>query len=89
MPEEVSTFARTELWDERANCSSEARNSSRRDLTEERLEFAVRQFDWIEVGQVFGQVAQRRVRFLNRLANGGPHVDGGSYPHGARHSRGD
>src|SRR6476620_10392559 len=75
MPEIVGTFARTELWDERANCSSEARNSSRRDLTEERLEFAVRQFDWIEVGRVFRQVAQRRVRFLNRLANGGPHVD--------------
>src|ERR1700720_3869109 len=72
MPEIVGTFARTELWDERANCSSEARNSSRRDLTEERLEFAVRQFDWIEVGRVFRQVAQRRVRFLNRLANGGP-----------------
>ena len=67
MPEIVGTFARTELWDERANCSSEARNSSRRDLTEERLEFAVRQFDWIEVGRVFRQVAQRRVRFLNRL----------------------
>src|SRR6476659_10016103 len=75
MPEIVGTFARTELWDERANCSSEARNSSRRDLTEERLEFAVRQFDWIEVGRVFRQVAQRRVRFLNRLANGRPHVD--------------
>src|SRR5207344_584611 len=75
MPEIVGTFARTELWDERANCSGEARNSSRRDLAEERLEFAVRQFDWIEVGRVFRQVAQRRVRFLNRLANGGPHVD--------------
>src|SRR5260370_41023439 len=74
MPEIVGTFARTELWDERANCSSEARNSSRRDLTEERLEFAVRQFDWIEVGRVFRQVAQRRVRFLNGLANGGPHA---------------
>ena len=66
MPEIVGTFARTELWDERANCSSEARNSSRRDLTEERLEFAVRQFDWIEVGRVFrkrtGRHAQLRVR---------------------------
>ena len=27
-----------------------------RRLTEERLEFAVRQFDWIEVGRVFRQV---------------------------------
>src|SRR6476661_10206 len=80
MPEIVGTFARTELLDERANCSSEARNSSRRDLTEERLEFAVRQFDWIEVGRVFRQVAQRRVRFLNRLANGGPPCGRGSYP---------
>src|SRR6476646_2099763 len=75
MPEIVGTFARTELWDERANCSSEARNRSRRDLAEECLEFAVRQFDWIEVGRVFRQVAQRRVRFLDRLTNGGPHVD--------------
>src|SRR6202035_310965 len=41
----------------------------------DRLEFAIRQFDWIEVGRVFRQVAQRRMRFLNRLANGGPHVD--------------
>src|SRR6202795_674871 len=75
MPEIVGAFARTELRDEGANCSGEARNSSRRDLTEERLEFAVRQFDWIEVGRVFRQVAQRRVRFLNRLAYGGPQVD--------------
>src|SRR5258706_14496130 len=81
MPEIVGTFARTELWDERANCSSEARNSSRRDLTEERLEFAVRQFDWIEVGRVFRQVAQRRVRFLNRLAYGGPQVDATVFHH--------
>src|SRR6202795_3787381 len=75
MPEIVGAFARTELRDEGANCSGEARNSSRRDLTKERLEFAVRQFDWIEVGRVFRQVAQRRVRFLNRLAYGGPQVD--------------
>ena len=68
MPEIVGTFARTELWDERANCSSEARNSSRRDLTEERLEFAVRQFDWIEVGRVFRQVAQRRRVFTPATA---------------------
>ena len=57
MPEIVGAFARTELRDEGANCSGEARNGSGRDLTEERLEFAVRQFDWIEVGRVFRQVA--------------------------------
>ena len=29
----------------------------------------------IEVGRVFRQVAQRRMRFLNRQTDGGPHVD--------------
>jgi len=57
MPEIVGAFARTEFRDEGANCPGEARNGSGRDLTEERLEFAVRQFDWIEVGRVFRQVA--------------------------------
>ena len=75
MPEVVSTFARTDPWDERANCSGEARNSSRRDLAEECLEFAVRQLDRIEVGRVFRQVAQRRMRFIDRQTDGGPHVD--------------
>ena len=40
----------------------------------------VRQFDWIEVGRVFRQVAQRRVRFLNRLANWWAPCGRGSYP---------
>src|SRR6478736_3318181 len=75
MAEIVSAFARTEPWDERANCSSEAGNSSRRDLTEEGLEFAVRQFDWIEVRRVFRQVAQRRMRFIDCYTDGGAHVD--------------
>src|ERR1700693_1482378 len=75
MPEIVGAFARTELRDEGANCSGEARNGSGRDLTEERLEFAVRQFDWIEVGRVFRQGAERRMCVLNRFPNGGPHMD--------------
>ena len=58
MPEIVGAFARTELRDEGANCSGEARNGSGRDLTEERLEFAVWQLDRVEVGRVFRQVAQ-------------------------------
>jgi len=75
MPEIISTFARTDPWDKRANGSREAPNGSRGDLTQERLEFAVRQFDWIKVGRVFWQISQRRMRFLDRLANGGSHVD--------------
>ena len=58
MPEIVGTFARTDRWDERANCSIEAGNSSRCDGAEEHLEFAVRQLDRIEVG---GVCVQRRL----------------------------
>ena len=50
MPEIVGTFLRTEPWDERANCSIEARNSSRRNLAQECLEFAVRHLDRVEIG---------------------------------------
>src|SRR6266699_3184871 len=75
MPEIVGTFVRTELRDERANCSIEARNSSRRHLAHECLEFAVRHLDWVEVGGVLRQVANCRPRFLNRLPNADNHVD--------------
>src|ERR1700736_2104746 len=75
MTEIVGTFVRAELWDERANCSREARNSSGCGLAEERLEFAVRHLDRIEVRRVFRQVAHCRPRLLNRLPNGGSHVD--------------
>src|SRR5271163_3003583 len=58
MPEIIGTFLRTEQWDERANCSIEAWDSSRRNLAQECLEFAVRHFDRIEIGRVFRQVAR-------------------------------
>ena len=75
MCEIVGAFLRAELWDERANCARERRDRSSRDLAEERLEFAVRQLDRIEVRRVFRQVAQARPRFLNCFSNGGSHVN--------------
>src|SRR3954452_20735856 len=75
MPEIVGTFLRTEQWDERANCSIEARNSSCRNLAQECLEFAVRQLDRVEIGRVFRQVAKCRPRFLDRLPNARPQMD--------------
>ena len=78
MPEIVGTFARTSCGtNERI---ARVRRNSSRATYGGTLEFAVRQFDWIEVGRVFRQVAQRRVRFLNRLANGGL-CGRGSYHH--------
>src|SRR6267142_1658281 len=75
MAEIIGTFVRAEFWDERANCSRESRNSSRRNLAEECLEFAVRQLNGIEVRRVFRQVTQCRPRPLDRLTNGGSQVD--------------
>jgi len=75
MGEIVGTFLRTELRDERANCSIEAGNSSCRNFAQECLEFAVRHLDRVEVGRVFRQVAKCRPRFLDRLPNAGPQMD--------------
>jgi len=70
MSEIVGAFARAELWDERANCASEVRHGSRRDLAQECLEFAVRQLDRIKVRRVFRKIPQARLRLLNRFPYG-------------------
>src|SRR3954452_3384888 len=75
MPEIVGTFLWTKLRDERADCSIEGRNSSRCNLAQECLEFAIRQLDWVEVGRVFRQVAKGRARFLDRRPNAEPQMD--------------
>src|SRR3954453_19043708 len=75
MHEIVGTFLWAELRDERANCSIEARNSSRCNLAEECLEFAVSHLDRVEVGRVFRQVTKGRVRFLDRCPNARPEMD--------------
>src|SRR5579863_2751260 len=75
MPEVVGTFLGADLWDERANGSCEARYSSRGDFAQERLEFAVRQLDRIEIRRVLRQVANCRPRSLDRLPNDGTEVD--------------
>src|ERR1700745_3423937 len=75
VPEIVGTFVRAELWDERANCASEARNGSRRDLAQECLKFAVRQLDRIEVRRVLRKIAHARLRLLNGLCDGRSQVD--------------
>src|SRR6266849_649173 len=74
MPEVIGAFLSTELWHERANCSVETRNSSRGNLAQECLEFAVRQLDGIEVGRILRQVANRRPSLLNRLPDAGDFV---------------
>ena len=75
MPEIIGAFLRTELGDERANCSIEAGNGSRRNLAQECLEFAVGHLDRVEVGRVFRQVAKGRPCFFDRLPNAGPQMD--------------
>src|ERR1700752_3554568 len=70
MSEIVGAFARAELWDERANCASEVRHGSRRDLAQECREFAVRQLDRIKVRRVFRKIPQARLRLLNRFPYG-------------------
>src|SRR6516225_2404566 len=75
MPEVVGTFSCAELWDERANGSGKARHSSGGDLAKERLEFAVRQLNWVQVGRVLWKEANRRPDLFDGLANGRPQVD--------------
>src|SRR5262245_54858975 len=82
MPEIVSAFARTELWHERADCSVETSDSSRGNLAQQCFEFAVRKLDGIEVGRVFRQVANCRVRMTRGRADGadfGAHIFGPPY----------
>src|SRR6185436_13742881 len=71
MPEVVGTFSSPELRHEGANCSVETPNGSLGSLAQVVLEFAVGQFDGIEVGRVLRQVAQCRPRFLDRLPDAG------------------
>src|SRR4051812_18802326 len=75
MLEIVGTFLRAQLWDERADCSIEAWYSSRRNLAQEGLEFAVRHLDRVEIGRVFRHVTKCRSRFLDRFQNAGPEMD--------------
>src|SRR6266700_2955369 len=69
MPEVVGAFSRTELGYERANCSVETRNGPLSGFAQESLEFAVGHLDGVEVGRVFGQVAECRSRFLDCLTD--------------------
>jgi hypothetical protein len=75
MAEIVGAFLRTEPWDERANSSSEARNSSRSGLAQELFKFAVGHLNRVQVRRVLWKVANCRPHFLNRLANAGSQVD--------------
>src|SRR5215469_8641806 len=81
MFEIVGAFVRAELWDERANCASEVRHGSRRDLAQECLEFAVRQLDRIKVRRVFRKIPQARLRLLNRFPYGSSHVNSAVIDH--------
>src|SRR5258708_4788764 len=65
MPEVVGAFSRTEPWHERTDRSVETWNSALGDFTEQRLEFAIRHLDGIEIGRVLRQVAERGSRLLN------------------------
>jgi hypothetical protein len=49
MAEIVGAFLRADLWDEGANGSIEAWNSSGGELAQERLEFAVRHLNRIKI----------------------------------------
>src|SRR5438046_4494663 len=69
MLEIVGTFLGIKHWDKRADCAVETSNSPRGDLAQERLEFAVRQLDGIEVGRVLRQVTNRCTRRRDRLPN--------------------
>src|SRR5579863_5063720 len=51
------------------------RNRSRRDLTQVRLKFAVRQLDRIKIRRVFRKIPHARVCLLNRFPNGRSHVN--------------
>src|SRR5437879_887368 len=75
MGEVVGAFASTDLRYERTNCAVETRNGARGNLAQQRFEFAVGQLDRVEVGRILRQIAKRRPRFLDRLANAGDQVD--------------
>lgn len=67
MPEVVSAFLGTKLWQERANCSVKTGHSPCRSLAQHGLEFAVGQLDGIEVGRILGKVANYRAGFRDGL----------------------
>lgn len=69
MPEVVGAFFSTELRHERADGSVEIGDGPRRKLAQQSLEFAVGHLDRIKVGRVLRQVANCRLRFLDRLAD--------------------
>jgi hypothetical protein len=77
MAQTVGRSLRAELWNERANGLSEARNSSRRDLAHKFLKSAVRHLDRIEVGPVLWNIANCRPRGSQRLSADDPdgHVE--------------
>src|SRR5262245_13540119 len=75
MAEIVGTFSSTDLWDERANSSREARHSSRGKLAEERLEFTVRQLNRVQVGRVLWKETNCRSDAFDRRTNAKTQVD--------------
>src|SRR4029453_15997773 len=75
MIEIVGTFLGAKSWNERANSSVESWNSSRGNLAQELLEFAVRHFNWIEVRRVLWKIAKCRSSFLNRRPNSRTQMD--------------
>src|SRR3977135_2842617 len=74
MLEIVGTFLGSKHWDKRADCAVESPNSPRGNLAQERLEFAVRQLDGIEVGRVLRQATDRWPRPRHPPPNAGPLV---------------
>lgn len=76
MPEIIGTFLRAELRHEGSNCAVQAAYSSLGRLAQQCLELAVRHFDGIEVGRVFGQIAKARPRLLDGFADAGDLVGG-------------
>lgn len=75
MREVVGTFFGIETWQERADDPLEAGDGAFGSLAHQRLEFAERQFDRIEVGRIFGQIAKARLLGFDHLTNGGSLVD--------------
>src|SRR5262245_58162611 len=69
MPQEICALLRTEVRQEGANCSVNLRNGSRFSRAQELLEFAVSQFDRVEVRGIFRQVPKRRSSLFDQLAN--------------------
>src|SRR6516164_223426 len=67
MSEVVGTFLSAEQRNERANRPEETRNSPRGDFAQQRFEFAVRQFDRVEVRRILRQIAKRCPSTFNCL----------------------